>query len=826
MRFLPLCLFCAATETFLDADAVNKIVEPVGQQESESEESTDCGICLEECVSPSIPVAEKKCCSFPTDLISCKNPINPHFYHKSCIIEWIYEQTDKSILKCPICQEVTSINITSLIKETVFPIITDQASFYPEFIDLIYRVLKSNIFNFLLSEDNFENLEILKKAIKNLKTLKSHTYEMCSVLEKIICAKKEYKEEAINDFKIVYYILKTPCDTMDALLEAVERYATKDTKHEQIIRVLLVNFFTENKPEDFIYNLKIHASTSTHYLKTLKVVNNKFIGLCATKEVIVDLIYSALCTDAYWNIEKISEILPEKISYISLLERKLTTATGWIEHEQKCLALTKSISYCIKHSGLEELRSFLKRMIDKCFAAKVQCLTKHEHIPKNQFMIDFLADFYSSGQQQDTVEEHPWFVYDFICAKILEECLNDDRLYYDIFEYAVEQEVMNIVAGTKEYYFVNVLLDKSHTLTGNSEKMMKEWVNDDRREHISMLMRHCFYRDNVKELFKLVDERMKNHLAEFFFTAQLKLTKFLNFKNYAVRKKYKTVEQIYNKIGLWNGISVNKIEKTCMEHMKNRDYGKIALLIFECTNMDIIKMLDEEAVEKIISTAEFFADLPRLGLYFEQCGNTSLFVRHNFIKIFEMGCKRYAGANKARIMLLLKCLNMIGFNGCSFNEYKHIFKYLSQRDDAFYLLNTGRAHFSEQFGCGLADYITELINESNNFVQINNSELNYHKDHFGKWEMGIYQIAKDTFKKWTLQCAYAWCDKLDERDKSGESWNPYMELERSGKHYIEILKKGCYQPNQIKSKLTAFIPRQVVEKIKEKIKLKSNNKGY
>ncbi|KAI5148495.1 hypothetical protein ENBRE01_0356 [Enteropsectra breve] len=820
MRFFPLFLFCAATETFHNSEAVEK--NSNSKDQNASEELIECSICFE-CVRPSVEGAMKECLSFPTDIISCKNPINPHFYHKSCIIEWIHKQTDKNVLTCPICQEVTSINVTSLIKETVFPLMTDQASFYPEFIDLIYRVLKSNIFNFLLSEDNFENLEMLEKTIKNLKVLKDKTYEMSFLLDNRINSKKIYKEEAINDFKIVYSILKTPCDTMDALLKAVERYATNDTKHEQIIMVLLVNFFAKNKLEDFICYQKTHASTSPQNLKTLEVVNNKFNELIATKEVIIDLIYSALCTDAYEKIKKISEIFPKQISYIPLLERKLTTSIEWIANEQNSLAMTKTISYCIKNSDLVELRSFLKRMIDKCFAAKVQRLVSYPYIPSNQFMIDTIADFYSSGQQQDTVEEHPWFVYDFICAKILEECPNDERLYFDIFYYAVEQEVLNTADGTKEYYFVNVLVDSRHIINGISEDLMKKLVTDDRRDHISMLLRHCFYRDNVKELFKLAG-RMKSKPAKSLFTTLMKQELFLNFKNYEKVKKYKTKKQNYNQMGLWKGISDYEIYSLCKKCIQRGNYKKIASLIYVCQNMDLIKILDQQAVKNIISATDFFAHLPRIEPFFTKNSKFSPFVRHNFIQIFEMGCKIYAGANNARILLLLKYLNTIGFNGCgSFEEYKHIFKYLSQRDDAFYLLNTGRAHFSEQFNCGLAVYITKLIKQSDSFVQIEYTEHCDHRNRFDKWEMGLDMIAKDDLLRWTMQDAYTWCGKLDERDKSGKEWNPYMELEKSGTHYIETMKKQYSSSWLFNSSLTAFIPSHVVDKIKEKIKLDSKN---
>ncbi|KAI5151291.1 hypothetical protein ENBRE01_2034 [Enteropsectra breve] len=818
MQLFPLFLFCEATELFYDIYTVESIVKSPDPRKAD--EILDCAICLRECVGRNLARAAKEGRKVLTDILSCKNLKNRHFYHKSCLIEWIVEQADKNILKCPICQEVTSINVTSLVKEEIFLILEGRASFYPEFVDLVYRILKSNIFNFLIPEVSFDNnIEILGNSIKRLEGLKDSSYEMSSLLEKCIDSKKVYKNEAMDDFKHVYNILKNPCCTLDALTEAVKKYATIETKHEQIIMFLLLNFFSKNRPAEFISTLKPYSGISPYYWRIIKVVFNRIESVCVNIEEAEDLVNEALCSEAWWIIDEISKPLLKRIPLIPLIERKITSSLAWIESEQKCLAFTKSIISCAKHSDFRKIKSFLIRMIDKCFAANIQSLENHEYIPKNQFMIDFLADFYRSSQQRGTtVEEYPWFVYDFICAKILEETPKLECFYYNICCNVVEKEARNKAAGIKEYYFMNVMLDNNHLRAIESERIMEVLVADAKCEHISMRLRHCLSRDNAKKLYKIVKARMEKRSAETLFNMLAKQDETLNYKNYTYLRRYITAEQKYNKIGLWVSIPKKEIESFCVHCIMKGDYTKIAPLIFGCRNMDIIKMLNEEAVEKIISSSDFFAQLPILRHFFEQTGKSSLFVRHHFIQIFEMGCKKYADISSARVLLLLKHLNFIGFNGSnSFKKYKHIFKYLAQRADAFYLLNTGRDIFSTQFNCSLALYIAKLIKQSNTFFASKNVDLNNYKKCFDKWETDIFKLANRSSESWGLQSADTWCEKIDAQDNCSKNWNPYEELEESGMHLIHSLKKYDSRSQSFTNNLTAFMPRQVVDKIKEKL---------
>ncbi|KAI5148577.1 hypothetical protein ENBRE01_0415 [Enteropsectra breve] len=820
MQLFTLLLLWGATAAFYDTATISQIVED--HNPNEPTETLECCICFDDCVKTSLDRAKEEDKLFLTDLFSCENPKHLHFYHKNCLIEWIFRQDDKSMLRCPVCQEVTSINIVSLVKDEGFLILTGKASFYPEFIELIYGILKSNIFAFLSSKSTFANLELFRRTIETLETIKCNLNEMSSWLDKIMSYESEYRDEALDDFKHVLYILKNPCSSYDALLEEVDKYVTDATKHEEKITFLLLNFFTTNKPEEFVPKLQAHAGNSPHHWQILNLVFDKFAQVCFNKDEAECLIDSLMCSEKYWDISENSKVLLEEFPLLPLLEKKINSSLAWIAQEQRSLAITRSIRFCARHSEEKKLKSFLLKMIDNCFRTKIQSLEKKQYIPKNQFMIDFIADFYQSKQQEDTVEEYPWFVYDFICAKIIEEAPQLKFSYYDIYTCTAADESIYEREEKKEYYFLNVLLDNDHQSVNISTEIMENLANANNQKGMSLRLRHCFSRDNARQLFGIADSKLKNSDSNKLFSELMKQEECLNFKNQIYLDKFITKQHLCNTIGLWRNLPDKQIDTFCEQSIQKGDYEEIKTLIFGCDNMNIIKMLNDEAIEKIISSSDFFARLPIMRHFFELQKKSSLFVRHNFIKIFEMGCEKYAGVNYARVLLLLKHLNVIGFNGSeSFKKYKPIFKYLSQRNDAFYLLNTGRKSFSRKLNHDMALYITKLLRQSNSLFDSKHAEINKYKYCFDNWQASIFNVTRGSFESWKLQCAFTWCDKIDKQDACGKEWNPYTELENSGTDIIKKMEKDNSSSYSFARDLTSFIPRCVVNKIQERIRIKS-----
>ncbi|KAI5150146.1 hypothetical protein ENBRE01_1324 [Enteropsectra breve] len=823
MQLLTLFQFCAATTTFYDIATINQIVED--HNPKEPTETLECCICLYDCVRTSLDRAKEEDKLLLTDLLSCKNPKHQHFYHKNCLAEWIYAQDHKNKLKCPVCQEVSPIDVDSLVKEEIYLILTGKASFYPEFVDLYYGGLKRNIFTCLINKKNFATQESLKSSIEILEIIKSNLNEMSSWLDKLMSYESEHKDEALNDIKHLITVLKSPCHTFDALLEEVEKCVQEESRHEEKITILLLNFFSMNKPEEFVIKLQAHAGNSPQYWQILKIVLEKYKKVCFNLDKPEHLIDSLMCSEEYWDISENSTLLLEEFPLIDLLKKKITSSLAWITNEQRNLDITRSIRFCARHTDCKELKSFLWSMIFKCFTTEERSLENPQYIPKNQFMIDFIADYYSNHQPHDTVEEYPWFVYDFICAKILEEAPKLKSFYEDIFDKAAwdERYMINCDRDAKkhEYYFMNVLLDKDYISDSKSIAKMEKLVRFKDLRDISMLLRHCFYRDNGWPLFRIMIKGFEYcDTNEIYY--ELKQEEFLNYKNHTWIYNFAEVHHLCNIKGLWSIISDKQIDTFCKQLIQKNDYEQIKIMIFGCNNMNIIKMLNEEVVEKIISSSDFFTHLPIFTHFFEKENKSSLFVRHNFIQIFEMGVKKYTGVNSARVLLLLKQLNLIGFNGCnSFEKYKHIFKYLSQRSDAFYLLNTGRKGFSGKFNHDMAFYITKLLAQSHSFFGSKHAEPHNYEFCFDNWKTSVHKIAKDSFESWKLLCAYTWCDKLDKQDECCKEWNPYNELEISGTDIINKMEKYGSSSDSFTNELTSFIPRCVVNKIQEKIRIKS-----
>ncbi|KAI5149796.1 hypothetical protein ENBRE01_1125 [Enteropsectra breve] len=841
-------LLCTATETFYSIATITEIAArnkpktpnedlidtPAETPKATSKATLECCICHEDCVNQSLARAKDEESVFLTDILSCKNPKNQHFYHKYCIITWIVKQNENlNLLKCPNCQWETPINISSLVNEEIILMMAGNASFYLEFLNLVYELLDSNILIFLICEDNTENQDFLKTSREKLQGLKNSSYKINCLLEKIKHSESNYKDEAKKDFEHVYYILNNPIYTMEDLLNEVEKNVANSPKHEEIIAFLLLNFFSRNNPDDFIPKLNAYAATSPHYWKIIKIVLDKFKSICLDQKKMEGSFYSILCSEQYLLLEHFdnneqSKRLLRDIPLLDLLEKKISSLDKWVVNEQKCLAFSKSLNFCAKHVESAKLVSFLLRMINKCFSANVQNL-KNQYVPKKEFMIDHIVDFYCYNQQNNTLEECPWFVYDFICAKILEEAPGLKSHFSNIFEFAVSSEAINKKAELKEYYFMNVLLGSGYMDGSLSTQLLNTSIANNDHENISMQLRHCSHRYDTVELFEIVYNHMPKMSAIEIFTRLVSHEELLNFENYLYLDKFNKMiygksipdEQKYSKIGLWKFICEKQVDDYCRQCILAGEYRKIATLILGCSNFDVIRMVKEDAVEEIIASSDFFAHLSRLNYFFVLNDRSSLFVRHNFIKIFEMGYKKYGGISTARVQLFLKNLYIIGFNcSDSFKEYEHIFKYLSQKDDAFYLLNTGRNCFSKRFNLKMAVYMTNLIKQSHTFFVRKHTKLNRYKEAFDTYTSAINGISNGSCESWEFKCAVNWCEIMDKQDEYSKVWNPYMEMETGGTYMIEKMSNGCSSFSSFTSKLVAFIPRQVVNRMKEKLRSK------
>ncbi|KAI5150674.1 hypothetical protein ENBRE01_1637 [Enteropsectra breve] len=826
MRITLLVLLGAATETFYTLAQLNKI--EATHAFGEIPVTLECSICLDACTEKRLegPMNDEEL--FLTDVLSCRNKKHMHFYHKYCLIEWMAQDAERTgTVKCPSCQSGIHINIVSIITEELYLISTGRAFFYPSLLKLVYCVLDSNILRYLLHENSVGNLE--------------------NLMHMILACESEYKITAIADITRAITVLKSEIDSQGDLLAPFDEYEVHMQRKNDIFALRAWKFFTKNNPSDFIFNEDYEATTGPFYNRILEVALMKFAPNCPEAEQMEKLVYKCLISDKSWllvHLESsyVAKQWLSKIPVFELLEKKINASLDWVENEQKHLALTTSIAFCIRVSSHASQKSFLCRMVSRCFSASLQNTGTKRHFPKTAFMIDFIDDFYSNLDNRiSATDEYPWFVYDFICAKTVGEShyLKEDSM--ELFDFVIGTEAENKNVGMQQYYFVNTIINAINAVPGLYMRLMESSIRNNRFGHISMQLRHSFYQkqSTVESLFNTVISNWDEESVKRLFASLLEDDQFLNYKNYPILRDYIkaankknsesalrciSYEQMYNTEGMWKFIPESEVDRYCKKCIHKKEYEKIDTLIFGCNNKSIIKMLSEEAVEKIVLRSGFFSHLNNIATFLWEEKKSSLFVRHNFIQIFEMKCQKYDSIAKTRLMQFFKHLNISGFSGSSyFVNYKHIFKYIAKRDDAFELLNSCRTCFSSDFNFSMIEYITRLIAQKKFAWHLKKQDFEEYKEKLGLWytDVTVHDYLSNTFKN-----TYKWCSILKRKEACSEAWDPYGLLEKNG---LLLFYKMSNDPHsegyEFTQVMLSFIPRRVVEHIRKKIFFKEQRVG-